>query len=405
MFSFVSWIVLGSSLIFVLKLDECQIVKGRRLERMSLTLMNEAVVSAKRSSTGVQTNSTSFSVQSEKDIWWLGAFEVPKENHEVLAWMFSRISWITEVIHAQLLGEKLHVEGFGTFNVDWHLGGDLKTIKCMLGCSQGANALYPCPFCTRGYKKQGKGRSNTSMRKKDQLQYVAEDMEVGEDDSGASMQREWDTSVLRCPMLDEPNRASKDKDWSPIIHFPLINVHFCTLHAFMRIFDRLLKLHVDYAFTMKPAARSKQALAEVEDLLNSIGCHGGNVSIITQKNIGGDSHEIARQVSMSGGKARRFLQKPSTSRTNRVDQDPAGQALWELWKDLCRFTTNKDPNPDLVNQRMFVWVCFDKMVKLMALTSTVEEQRRSFQDHLTEFTTAVTNAWGETNITHYMVMH
>ena len=44
----------------------------------------------------------------------------------------------------------------------------------------------------------------------------------------------------------------------------------------------------------------------MEDLLNSIGCHGGNISIVTQKN-GGDSHEIAQQVSMSGAKARHFL--------------------------------------------------------------------------------------------------
>ena len=140
--------MLGSKIIFVLKLDECQIVKGRRLERMSITLMNEALACAKQSSTGVQTSSPSFSVQSENDIWWLGAFEVPKESHEILAWMFARIPWITDVIHAQLEGEKLHVDSFGTFDVECHLGGDLKTIKCMLGCKQGATSLYPCPFCT-----------------------------------------------------------------------------------------------------------------------------------------------------------------------------------------------------------------------------------------------------------------
>lgn len=117
----------------MLKLDECQIIKGQRIERMSITLMNEAIVCAKRTSTGVQTIFPSFSVQSERDIWWLGAFEVPKENHEVLAWMFARIPWIIEVIHSQLAGEHLEVEGIGTFDVDWHLGGDLKSINCLLG--------------------------------------------------------------------------------------------------------------------------------------------------------------------------------------------------------------------------------------------------------------------------------
>ena len=172
----------------------------------------------------------------------------------------------------------------------------------------------------------------------------------------------------------------------------------------MRIFDRLLKLHIDYAFTMKPAERSKQAIRRVEDILNSIGCHGGNVSIVTQKNNGADSHDIAQQVSMSGGKAKRFLQKPPPKSGNCVEHSTPPQQLWELWKDLCKCTTDNDPNPNFVNQRRHVWASFDKLVKLMTLSTTVEEHRRCFQNQLIQFTTAVTNTWGETNITHYMVI-
>ncbi len=125
--------MLGDKLVFVLKLDECQIVKGRRLERVSVTLMNEALFHAKKPSVGDPQAILSFYVQSEKEIWWAGAFEVPKETHEVLSWMFERTPQFTEVIKAQLAGEKLEVQGVGTFNVEWHLGGDLKTIKCFLG--------------------------------------------------------------------------------------------------------------------------------------------------------------------------------------------------------------------------------------------------------------------------------
>ena len=98
--------------------------------------MNEAMFFAKVDAIEDHSQKPSFSVQSKKKIWWLGAFEVPKETHEVLAWVFSMIPWITEVIKAQLEGEKLEVEGIGTFDVEWHLGGDLKTIKCILGCKQ-----------------------------------------------------------------------------------------------------------------------------------------------------------------------------------------------------------------------------------------------------------------------------
>ena len=75
---------------FVLKLDECVIVKGCKLERMSIMLMNEALAYANLSCSTSEVTKPSFSVQSKKDIWWLGAFEVPKETQEVLAWIFNR---------------------------------------------------------------------------------------------------------------------------------------------------------------------------------------------------------------------------------------------------------------------------------------------------------------------------
>ena len=95
--------MLGEIVSFVLKMDKCQIVKNKRLERMSITLMNESLAYAKCEpsllidDTTQETNPT-FNVQSEKELWWLGAFEVPKETNEVLAWVFDRIPWITDVI-------------------------------------------------------------------------------------------------------------------------------------------------------------------------------------------------------------------------------------------------------------------------------------------------------------------
>ena len=290
--------------------------------------MNDAMYTAKVLGSDAQKRAPSFSVQSEKEIWWLGAFEVPKETHDVLAWMFSRIPFVTDVIQAQIAGEKLDVPGIGTFNVDWHLGGDLKTIKCMLGCKQGANSLYPCPFCMRGYKKTG------SKKGKKRAQVIEEENENedAQDEHSHVENREWDRSILHCPMLEEPDRSMKDTTWNPIIAFSLDNVHFCTLHAFMQIFDRLLNLHIDYAFTMKPIQRSREALSKVEELLNSLGCHGGNVQIVVQKNTG-DSHEVAQQVSMSGGKARRFFEKPPKKGNRRIshhlEEEEEGKA-WEL---------------------------------------------------------------------------
>ena len=59
-------------LIFVLKLDECEILKQNKTERITITLMNRALQSTPR-----RTNDENcFSVQSKNNIWWLGSFEV-----------------------------------------------------------------------------------------------------------------------------------------------------------------------------------------------------------------------------------------------------------------------------------------------------------------------------------------
>ena len=138
---------------------------------------------------------------------------------------------------------------------------------------QGESSLYPCPFCMRGYKKNG------SQKGKKRAQVIEEENENkdAQDEHNHVENREWDRSMLHCPMLEEPDRLMKDTTWIPIIAFSLDNVHFCTLHAFMQIFDRLLKLHIDYAFTMKQIQQSREALSKVEELLNSLGCHRGNV--------------------------------------------------------------------------------------------------------------------------------
>ena len=180
--------------------------------------------------------------------------------------------------------------------VEWHLGGDLKIIKCILGCKQGASSLLPCPYCIRGYKESTRG--STSSKKSVKESHTSRSM-----DEDA---REWMCSVLKCPVMEVPNRSTKDKTWHPIINVLFTNVHFCTLHAFMRIFDRLLKLHIDFAFTMKPLSRSMEAIGKIEEILNSIGCHGGNVSIIGEVE---NMHEVPQEVSMNGVKAQRFLKK------------------------------------------------------------------------------------------------
>ena len=87
-----------------------------------------------------------FGVQSDRNIWWLLAAEVPHENYDILKW-YLNCTGIPNIIALQQAGQKLDVPGYGAYDIEWHLGGDLKTLKCMLGCKGGANTLFPCIYC------------------------------------------------------------------------------------------------------------------------------------------------------------------------------------------------------------------------------------------------------------------
>lgn len=74
----------GSPLIFVLKLDEAEIVKNQKFERVSITLMNRAL-----DSEIIEDNPKYFSVQSEKHIWPVASIEVSKETHTIEVDLFT----------------------------------------------------------------------------------------------------------------------------------------------------------------------------------------------------------------------------------------------------------------------------------------------------------------------------
>ena len=127
---------------FVLNMDEAEIVKGEKQERISITLMNWALTNP----TLTKKDQRFFSVQSEYNIWPIGTFKVIKESHECLDWVLSQTD-ISSIIASQHSGRKLIVEGIGEFDVQWHLACDMKTIKCLYGFSHGPSAQHSCMYC------------------------------------------------------------------------------------------------------------------------------------------------------------------------------------------------------------------------------------------------------------------
>ena len=145
--------------------------------------------------------------------------------------------------------------------------------------------------------------------------------------------------------------------WSPILPIELQNVHICTLHAEIRILDKLLRLHLDYAYSIKPAHLADDCIAKCEDLLSKMGFHGGQVHLKKDPNLSRKTGDVLQDVSMGGAKARRFLSNHDQKQVN---------AMWDCWKDLCRITTNVATSRlEIAKKRMLVWKRPDDFLKIL----------------------------------------
>ena len=216
---------------FVLKLDEAQIQKSQKMERISISLMNRAIEYSLGS-----TEEPNYKVQSEMELWWLGCAHVPIENHETLKWLFSHTE-IPSIIESQNAGECLTIEDVGSFTIEWHMSADLKALKSMFGISGGPKTKYPCLYCMN------------SMGTPD----WTDPHSIGEPPSRSS--------------IDLRKFKSTETIWDPILSISLKNVHICTLHAEIRILDKLLRLHLDYAYSIKPSTLSNECIDKCEILL------------------------------------------------------------------------------------------------------------------------------------------
>ena len=277
----------GGMLKFVLKLDESEIVKNQKLERVSLTLMNRALDAVIRPG-----DPRYFSVQSENDIWWLADFEVPKETHEILK-LFFNLTNIPAIIESQNAGQILHVDGLGDYNVEWHLAGDLKTLKCMFGISNGANAGFPCLYCMCSRKKDRNGKK-------------VWDEGIGSD--GAPNRDEF--------VRNGTTTTRVDPNWDPVLDIPLTRVHFCTLHAMCRIVEKLVYEYVCFAYKMQPISQSQAVCKRIEEVLSSVGLHKGRVEIKKDEKRSGASGNLPLKPSIGGVKARKFLSPPRNNQGN-----------------------------------------------------------------------------------------
>ena len=62
----------------VIKMYECEIIREKKVETVTVTLMNRAL-----NPSNLEDNHRYFSVQSEANIWWFGSFEEVKHINSI----------------------------------------------------------------------------------------------------------------------------------------------------------------------------------------------------------------------------------------------------------------------------------------------------------------------------------
>lgn len=274
--------------------------------------------------------------------------------------MFSRTD-IPSTIAQQSDTERLVVDGVGSFKVEWHMAGDLKTLKCMYNLPKGANSKTPCIYCLH------------PARHLDQANHSK-----------------------------PPSRSrSTDPNLKPIFDIPLKRVHVCTLHALCRIVEKLIHLYVQFAWKEKDSSIHKENIAKIEEILSNIGLHGGQVKIVADPKRSTETHQVPCKPSISGVKARRFLS--FNGNLGKINRRRGSTIKYGQWKVLHNAIKDHADEGRARTRKAEVWKALDEVFALCDKKVWKQQYTTNLTKALVIFGRAMTNAWTNQNITHYMV--
>ena len=282
------------------------------------------------------------------------------KDHAILSWVFSQ-SDICNLIASQTNGEKLQVDGFGTFRVEWHMVADLKTVTCMYNMSKGATSKSSCIYC---------------MHSSNHL-----------DISNHTKAPSRSTSI--------------DPSLKPILDIPLSRVHICTLHALCRIIEKLVHLYIQFAWKEKNLMIHKRNINKIEKILSSIGLHGGKVKIIADPKRSTKTHKVPCKPSIGGVKARRFL--TFNGELGKINSKQGSTIKYGQWKVLHNAIKDHVDGGFARTRKAKVWKALDELFSLCDKKTWEDGYTVHLRKALSKFGQSMTSGWSSNNITHYMV--
>ena len=342
------------------------------MERVSITFMNRALDSS------IHPKSQKyFSVQSEREIWPIAAFQIPRETHEILKVVFNSTN-IPAMIKAQMAGQLLYVEGVGSFPVEWHLAADMKSIKSLYGLGQGPNSPQCCIFCNQTRIKP---------------------IVVTTAHAKAAMKNQkycWNDGLFSDTLAAEPvSGEACCSRWKPIFDIPLRNVHICVLHALNRIIEKMVHMHFMHVWTIGEEAIQKTAIHEMQAAVSLTGAHGGNVIIFKDNELSGKSNNVPNKPSFSGAHALKMFMI-----------DPSDEA--EIPRKLYVAVVNAEKNflgkGQTKRDKLKLWQTLEEVKPYFGgLRLTEEQSAADFKEKIEAFGHQFLICYGETHVTHYVV--
>lgn len=356
---------------FCIKLDEAEVVHAQKFERVSLTLMNRALDSS------IDPKSEKyFSVQSEREVWPIAAFQIPKESHKILSWVFSQTK-IPSLIDKQERGQMLEVAGIGSFKVEWHMAADMKTVKCMYGLSMGANNPFSCIYCNQQRCKSMIGtieQAETVMKEKQKYS--------------------WSHGLFSNTVDASPTIGHER--WKPVLPIPLDRVHICTLHCLNRIIEKLVHLHFMQVWVIRNEARQKEAIIKMQKAVSLTGAHGGNVIMFKDEDLSGKCNNIPNKCSFSGPHAMKlFKLNPETI---------TGSTPRKLYVDVVNAEQNFANRGQDKRDRLELWRLLDELRPYCQGLRLQENQSAAdFKQKVEAWGRLFVKCFGEQHVTHYMV--
>ena len=211
-----------------------------------------------------------FNVQFECEVYPFDCFQVEKESHTILSWVFKQNKFPKSIV-AQESGQLLKVLRVGDLKIQWHISANMKSMKCLYGQSHGAQAKLVCMFYLQESTKNIIGIGN-KLRQFLQRKTMVEKV--------ACFQQTWLWSQSHINHVFHIGNQSLQSQSTVSTCACYITVT-CIQHIVERLY-----IFISNSFWMLQNKELQQKVVDdMQRVISPIGAHGGNVELHKNKTL------------------------------------------------------------------------------------------------------------------------